>query len=231
MRLMYVHLHNSGQQTAESEAMWIDFKCAPHNAYLVKIYCGGVNAISGEPAVETVATRMNRLRRLTSLKNPDDRYDYDSDSNFESDSGYSSDPKNIDNASPLQDYVVVPSQTWLDGIADSDGTVRQFVAMPFNSSHSIEYQTTGADAVGGFQFEITPAQVPYHTSPSTCSEGMEGAFPVSVLTLAGKVISIWTFPQNRISDIKARIQQSEGIAPTRQRLVFAGRQLHGSTLL
>jgi hypothetical protein len=79
------------------------------------------------------------------------------DSNFESDSGFSSDPKNIDNASPLQDHVVVPSQNWLDGIADSDGTVRQFVAMAFNSGHSIEFQTTGADAVGGLQFEITPA--------------------------------------------------------------------------
>jgi hypothetical protein len=158
--VLYVYLRNSGQQTVESEAIWIDFKCASHNACLIKIYCGGINAISGEPAVETVATRMNRLRRLTSLEKPDHRYDYDSDSNFESDSGFSSDPKNIDNASPLQAHVVVPSQIWLDGMADSDSTVHQFVAMAFNSGHSMEFQTTSADAVGGLQFEITPAQVP-----------------------------------------------------------------------
>jgi hypothetical protein len=39
---------------------------------------------------------------------------------------------------PLQDYIVVPGQQWLDGVADSNGTVRQFVATPFGSGHSIE---------------------------------------------------------------------------------------------
>jgi len=29
-----------------------------------------------------------------------------------------------------QDYVVVPGQSWLDGIAVEPGVVRQFVAMP-----------------------------------------------------------------------------------------------------
>ena len=29
-----------------------------------------------------------------------------------------------------QDYVVVPNQPWLDGIAVEPGVVRQFVAMP-----------------------------------------------------------------------------------------------------
>jgi hypothetical protein len=32
-----------------------------------------------------------------------------------------------------QDYVVVPGQPWLDGIAVEPGVVRQFVAMPCKS--------------------------------------------------------------------------------------------------
>jgi hypothetical protein len=51
---------------------------------------------------------------------------------------------------------------------------------------------------------------------------MEGVFLVCLLTLTGKVIGIRTFSQNRMSDIKARMQHSEGITPTQQRLIFAG---------
>ena len=34
---------------------------------------------------------------------------------------------------PVQDYVVVPGQDWLDGICIAPGIVRQFVAMPCKS--------------------------------------------------------------------------------------------------
>jgi hypothetical protein len=60
---------------------------------------------------------------------------------------------------------VIPEQPWLDGIADSAGTVRQFVAMPFGSGHSVEHQVTGKDSVGSIQFEITP----YAPRPGTCN--------------------------------------------------------------
>jgi hypothetical protein len=36
----------------------------------------------------------------------------------------------IDESDPLQDYVVIPGQQWLDGICVAPGLVRQFVAMP-----------------------------------------------------------------------------------------------------
>ena len=35
-----------------------------------------------------------------------------------------------DGSPPLQDYVVVPGQQWLDGICVGAGVIRQFVAMP-----------------------------------------------------------------------------------------------------
>ncbi|CAO2655397.1 Nn.00g104610.m01.CDS01 [Neocucurbitaria sp. VM-36] len=54
-----------------------------------------------------------------------------------------------------QDYILVPPQKHLDGIATGNGIVRQFVAMPIGSGYSIEKQITGKEDVGGLQLEIT----------------------------------------------------------------------------
>lgn len=58
----------------------------------------------------------------------------------------------------VQDYVTIPDQLWLDGIASTQGRVRQFVAMPMGSGYTVESQVTGKDVTGGLQFEITPAK-------------------------------------------------------------------------
>jgi hypothetical protein len=44
----------------------------------------------------------------------------------------------------------------LDGIATMDGTVRQFVAMPYGSAYSVQGQVTGQEVTGEMQFEVTP---------------------------------------------------------------------------
>lgn len=54
----------------------------------------------------------------------------------------------------IQDYVIVPGQLWLDGIAVSPGEVRQFVAKPLGDGLTVEGQVTGSENVGGMQFEI-----------------------------------------------------------------------------
>ena len=104
--------------------MWINFSAdAP---FAIKIYVGGINAVSGEPMTETPATMLRRLTLLSKDKT-------------------------------VQDYVVPPKQLWLDGIASSDGSVRQFVAMPFGSGYSVEAQITGQDVLGGLQFHVIPS--------------------------------------------------------------------------
>ncbi|KAL6918299.1 hypothetical protein FSHL1_009721 [Fusarium sambucinum] len=65
----------------------------------------------------------------------------------------SGEPK-ASNAAKRQDYLVVPDQYWIDGIAVEPGRVRQFMALPPGSRHSIEKQVTGEDVTGGIQFEI-----------------------------------------------------------------------------
>ncbi|KAG1767368.1 hypothetical protein EV702DRAFT_1147118 [Suillus placidus] len=56
-----------------------------------------------------------------------------------------------------QDYIIVPSQPWLDGIATGRGMVKQFAAVPYGSGYSIEHQITGSETTGGLQIEVIPA--------------------------------------------------------------------------
>jgi hypothetical protein len=55
-----------------------------------------------------------------------------------------------------QDYLVVPTQPWLDGYCVEKGTVRQFVAMPLGSGYTAEEQVTGLGEVGGVQMVVYP---------------------------------------------------------------------------
>ena len=55
-----------------------------------------------------------------------------------------------------QNYVVAPSQPWLDGFAVSAGVIRQFVAMPLGSGYSAEEQITGRGEHGGLQILVRP---------------------------------------------------------------------------
>jgi hypothetical protein len=58
-------------------------------------------------------------------------------------------------ASP-QNYIVVPTQPWLDGYAVDKGTIRQFVAMPLGEGYTAEEQLTGTAEHGGIQIEVFP---------------------------------------------------------------------------
>jgi hypothetical protein len=44
--------------------MWFDFECKSRQQYMIKIYVGGVNAISGEPAAEDAGTKLRRQKQL-----------------------------------------------------------------------------------------------------------------------------------------------------------------------
>lgn len=95
----------------ENEATWINFDSKFRRPYAIKVYAGGVNAVSGLPST-------------------------------------------ADAAPGQQDYVVIPKQRWLDGVAVKAGLVRQFVAVPLGENRTVEGQITGSERFGGIQFEV-----------------------------------------------------------------------------
>jgi hypothetical protein len=70
------------------------------------------------------------------------------------------------------DYVVVPTQPWLDGINAGDGFIRQFVAMPLGMGYTVEGQVTGSERHGGLQI------VCFAPKPGRLQDRSEVAFAV-----------------------------------------------------
>ncbi|KAG8355558.1 hypothetical protein FVEN_g6453 [Fusarium venenatum] len=106
----------------QREALWIGFEST--KKYVIRVFVGGINAVSGEPKVPHAATSLRRRTLISQGKS-------------------------------VQDYLFVPGQRRLDGVAVEGVKVRQFVAMPAGTGHSIETQIIGEEVTGGIQFEVT----------------------------------------------------------------------------
>jgi hypothetical protein len=59
-------------------------------------------------------------------------------------------------SSSPQNYIVTPTQPWLDGINAGAGHVRQFVALTLDDPRTIEAQLSGSGKFGGLQLRVFP---------------------------------------------------------------------------
>lgn len=81
----------------------------------------------------------------------------------------------------VQDYIILPQQPWLYGIATVPGEVRQFVAMPIRGGYTVEAQLTGAELTASIQFEIVSA-APYPISVKVYERFVAQSLPLKLMS-------------------------------------------------
>ncbi|TVY45483.1 Ubiquitin-60S ribosomal protein L40 [Lachnellula occidentalis] len=181
------------------EAMWIKFTAM--KPFAVKVYVGGVNAISGESKVVTDATKQRR-KELLSQKTSIQDY-LVPPMQLWLDGIAKTDGKVLQFvAAPIgSGYSVEAQITGQESIAGM-----QFEIVP----SKLILPPSPRRAVPPKQFR---AHVP------------KPDMQIFVKTLTGKTITIQVSRDNFIDEVKSLIQDQEGIPPDQQRLVYAGKQI------
>jgi hypothetical protein len=109
------------------EAVWLLCSVDHPLPHAIKVGCGGINALSGQPMSRQLARPASPGLWHRML-----------------------------GAVPAQDYAVCPPQQFIDGFNTGHQSVRQFVAVPLGEGKTVEEQLTGQARHGGIQLCLYP---------------------------------------------------------------------------
>ncbi len=191
----------------QHEAMWVDFKA--NHPFMIKMYAGGINVVSGEHSVETIETKMRRLNLIGEGKSIQDYVVVPGQMWID---GFAVAPGVVRQfvATPLgMGYSVEAQLTGQETVGGLQFEITP--SLPVRRRVSISYRA--------WQSSINRCYRP--TSDDNPSDG----YSVEVKTFTGKTIYINCSCSDTVDTFMECICDMEDIPVDQQRLLFQGRQM------
>ncbi|ETS85066.1 hypothetical protein PFICI_03091 [Pestalotiopsis fici W106-1] len=189
----------------QKEATWIKFTAS--DPFLVKIYAGGVNAISGEHCAEDLTAQ---VRRLKVQDKGDSIQDYVITPQQLWLDGFATSPGVVKQfvAMPLGTGYSVEAQ--VAGQEELGGIQLEVTPLDLDKFQEIKLKELGSKGL---------------------KKPVSNGFYVKIRTLRGNIIEIPFSPEATVYQLKCAVCKSEGIPTDQQRMIYDGCQLEDVLLL